>query len=260
MVSRELEKECVVVFDEAHNIDNVCIEALRCAQIDLIERRSGARPPARPPAHPPACSGTASQVGACSLRRLLARDAPSGTAQHSMHSTAQPCNPAPPAPPPPRVRHTVQHTDPPSPPSTSSLFPCPRSVNIRPRTLDGASRNLASLRREIERARTHDATRLRAEYDRLVAGLAAGDALGGGGAAGGAGAGGEDGTIGMLLANPVLPDDVLREAVPGNIRRAGTQRSAAQRSACSGSLVRSCLAAWQYGAAVLARGPPRPAS
>lgn len=27
MVSRELDKECVVVFDEAHNIDNVCIEA-----------------------------------------------------------------------------------------------------------------------------------------------------------------------------------------------------------------------------------------
>ena len=29
MVSRELEKECVVVFDEAHNIDNVCIEVWR---------------------------------------------------------------------------------------------------------------------------------------------------------------------------------------------------------------------------------------
>jgi DNA excision repair protein ERCC-2 len=28
MVSKELERECVVVFDEAHNIDNVCIEAL----------------------------------------------------------------------------------------------------------------------------------------------------------------------------------------------------------------------------------------
>ena len=27
-VSRELQKDCVVVFDEAHNIDNVCIEAL----------------------------------------------------------------------------------------------------------------------------------------------------------------------------------------------------------------------------------------
>lgn len=28
MVSRELEKECIVVFDEAHNIDNVCIEVV----------------------------------------------------------------------------------------------------------------------------------------------------------------------------------------------------------------------------------------
>lgn len=28
MVSRELEKECIVVFDEAHNIDNVCIEVI----------------------------------------------------------------------------------------------------------------------------------------------------------------------------------------------------------------------------------------
>ena len=30
MVSRELEKECIVVFDEAHNIDNVCIEVQPC--------------------------------------------------------------------------------------------------------------------------------------------------------------------------------------------------------------------------------------
>lgn len=28
LVSRELEQESIVVFDEAHNIDNVCIEAL----------------------------------------------------------------------------------------------------------------------------------------------------------------------------------------------------------------------------------------
>ena len=28
MVSKELERECVVVFDEAHNIDNVCIESM----------------------------------------------------------------------------------------------------------------------------------------------------------------------------------------------------------------------------------------
>ena len=31
MVTRDMERECIVVFDEAHNIDNVCIEALRCA-------------------------------------------------------------------------------------------------------------------------------------------------------------------------------------------------------------------------------------
>jgi DNA excision repair protein ERCC-2 len=27
-VSKELSKDCIVVFDEAHNIDNVCIESL----------------------------------------------------------------------------------------------------------------------------------------------------------------------------------------------------------------------------------------
>lgn len=33
-VSRELSKDCIVVFDEAHNIDNVCIESL---SIDITE-------------------------------------------------------------------------------------------------------------------------------------------------------------------------------------------------------------------------------
>lgn len=28
IISREMQRECIVVFDEAHNIDNVCIEAL----------------------------------------------------------------------------------------------------------------------------------------------------------------------------------------------------------------------------------------
>lgn len=32
LVSRELSKDSIVVFDEAHNIDNVCIESL---SIDL---------------------------------------------------------------------------------------------------------------------------------------------------------------------------------------------------------------------------------
>ncbi len=119
MVSRELERECVVVFDEAHNIDNVCIEAL--------------------------------------------------------------------------------------------------SVNLRPQTLDGATRNIGALNRAVSRAKQTDERRLRAEYDRLVAGLQSQGTLGSGGDADGGGGvtGGEE-----WLANPVIPADVLREAVPGNIRRA----------------------------------------
>ena len=109
LVSRELEKECVVVFDKAHNIDNVCIEAL--------------------------------------------------------------------------------------------------SVNLRQQTLDAAGRNITSLSGKIERAKQTDARKLREEYARLVDGLAQQGVLRRGG--------GED-----ALQNPVIPDDILREAVPGNIRRA----------------------------------------
>ncbi|XP_075105163.1 general transcription and DNA repair factor IIH helicase subunit XPD [Nicotiana tabacum] len=105
IISKEMERECVVVFDEAHNIDNVCIEAL--------------------------------------------------------------------------------------------------SVSVRKQTLEGATRNLSRMSQEIERLKATDAGRLRAEYNRLVEGLAqrlpAQDAW---------------------LANPALPDDIMKEAVPGNIRRA----------------------------------------
>lgn len=115
MVSRELEKECVVVFDEAHNIDNVCIEAL--------------------------------------------------------------------------------------------------SVNLRQQTLDAAGRNIGRLRAAIERVKSTDAARLRNEYTRLVSGLQQQGAL-------------PQPSRSPLpssddtLANPALPEDILREAVPGNIRRA----------------------------------------
>ncbi|XP_075089982.1 general transcription and DNA repair factor IIH helicase subunit XPD-like [Nicotiana tabacum] len=105
IISKEMERECVVVFDEAHNIDNVCIEAL--------------------------------------------------------------------------------------------------SVSVRKQTLEGATRNLSRMSQEIERLKATDAGRLRAEYNRLVEGLAqrlpAQD---------------------VWLANPALPDDIMKEAVPGNIRRA----------------------------------------
>lgn len=52
----------------------------------------------------------------------------------------------------------------------------------------------------IRRVKETDANRLRVEYEKLVRGLVSGGAL----------RGGED-----WLANPVLPDDIVRETVPG---------------------------------------------
>ena len=104
-------------------------------------------------------------------------------------------------------------------------------MNLRQQTLDGAGRNLASLRREIDRVKETDADRLKEEYRRLVAGLSIQGALPGAGTApvgGSSGAGGASTSAtatsvpetAQWLSNPVLPEDVLREAVPGNIRRA----------------------------------------
>ena len=106
-VSRELSKDCIVVFDEAHNIDNVCIESL---SIDLSED---------------------------SLRK--------------------------------------------------------------------ATRGATNLERKIEEMKSTDAEKLQNEYSKLVEGLQQAEQ-----------AREED----QFIANPVLPDDLLKEAVPGNIRRA----------------------------------------
>mmetsp|Transcript_27360 Transcript_27360/g.33406 ORF Transcript_27360/g.33406 Transcript_27360/m.33406 type:complete len:795 (-) Transcript_27360:280-2664(-) len=108
MVSKELEKECIVVFDEAHNIDNVCIEAL--------------------------------------------------------------------------------------------------SVNFNRRSLEAAAANVSKLNRLINTEKEADQARLNAEYQALVEGLTASGAI--------------DATAADVLGNPVLPDDILDEAVPGNIRKA----------------------------------------
>uniref|UniRef100_A0A6N2KWV5 DNA 5'-3' helicase n=1 Tax=Salix viminalis TaxID=40686 RepID=A0A6N2KWV5_SALVM len=60
-------------------------------------------------------------------------------------------------------------------------------------------------RRLTGRFKATDANRLRDEYKRLVNGLALSGNLPG---------------SDSWLSNPALPDDILREAVPGNIRRA----------------------------------------
>ncbi|KAI9683373.1 MAG: DNA-dependent ATPase of the nucleotide excision repair factor 4 complex [Trizodia sp. TS-e1964] len=106
-VSKELSKDCIVVFDEAHNIDNVCIESL---SIDITEE---------------------------SLRK--------------------------------------------------------------------ATRGANNLEKKIAELKSSDAQKLQSEYSKLVAGLKEADE-----------ARQED----TFMANPALPDDLLKEAVPGNIRRA----------------------------------------
>lgn len=106
LVSKEIEKESIIVFDEAHNIDNICIEAL--------------------------------------------------------------------------------------------------SVTLDARIIRASMNNVKRLERDVIRMEETNAERLRDEYKALVQGL------------------GAAGTIdsGSILASPVLPDDILREAVPGNIRKA----------------------------------------
>ncbi|KAF1840318.1 TFIIH basal transcription factor complex helicase-like protein subunit [Cucurbitaria berberidis CBS 394.84] len=106
-VSKELSKDCIVVFDEAHNIDNVCIESL---SIDLTED---------------------------SLRK--------------------------------------------------------------------ATKGVNNLDRKITEMKSTDAEKLQNEYAKLVEGLRAAD---------------EARNEEAFMANPALPDDLLTEAVPGNIRRA----------------------------------------
>lgn len=106
-VSKELSKDCIVVFDEAHNIDNVCIESL---SIDITED---------------------------SLRK--------------------------------------------------------------------AGHGASNLERKIDEMKSSDAEKLQNEYSKLVEGLKEAD---------------EARQEEQLMANPALPDDLLKEAVPGNIRRA----------------------------------------
>ncbi|KIM87071.1 hypothetical protein PILCRDRAFT_815531 [Piloderma croceum F 1598] len=107
-VSKEMSKDAIVVFDEAHNIDNVCIESL--------------------------------------------------------------------------------------------------SIDLTRPMLDSAARSVGKLGEKIEEIKQTDAAKLQDEYAKLVAGLqdATDDSVD------------ED----AFMTNPLLPDDLLKEAIPGNIRKA----------------------------------------
>ncbi|AOA62429.1 DNA repair protein [Komagataella phaffii CBS 7435] len=105
-VSKELSKESIVIFDEAHNIDNVCIESL--------------------------------------------------------------------------------------------------SLDLTNDTLKKASRGVNSLSKKVDEIKRIDSKKLQDEYERLVEGLRATES-----------SRNEE----LIMANPILPDDILTESIPGNIRR-----------------------------------------
>ncbi|KAL5529015.1 RAD15 [Sanghuangporus baumii] len=79
------------------------------------------------------------------------------------------------------------------------------SIDLTRPMLDSASRSVIKLGEKVEEIKINDASRLQDEYAKLVEGLQEADE-----------ARQED----MIMANPVLPDDLLKEAVPGNIRKA----------------------------------------
>eukprot|EP01133_Synstelium_polycarpum_P009158 gene9158-10747_t len=78
------------------------------------------------------------------------------------------------------------------------------SVNIDKKTLDNSSKNITKINSTIETIKKIDEKRLRAEYSKLVTGLARSSAS----------------QRDELHTDPVLPNDVIQEAVPGNIRKA----------------------------------------
>ncbi|KZC07639.1 TFIIH basal transcription factor complex helicase XPD subunit [Dufourea novaeangliae] len=79
------------------------------------------------------------------------------------------------------------------------------SVKINRRTLEKSSANIQLLEKTVAEMREDDVNKLKEEYERLVEGL-------------------KDAQVAretdIILANPVLPNEVLNEVVPGNIRNA----------------------------------------
>uniref|UniRef100_A0AAQ5XE03 General transcription and DNA repair factor IIH helicase subunit XPD n=1 Tax=Amphiprion ocellaris TaxID=80972 RepID=A0AAQ5XE03_AMPOC len=79
------------------------------------------------------------------------------------------------------------------------------SVNITRRTLDRCQNNVDTLQNTIQKIKETDAAKLREEYRRLVEGLKEANVAR---------------ETDIYLSNPVLPDEILKEAVPGTIRTA----------------------------------------
>lgn len=79
------------------------------------------------------------------------------------------------------------------------------SVKISRKNIDSGAQNVGLLERTIQELKEKDEEKLKEEYQRLVEGLREANIAR---------------ETDVVLANPILPDEVLQEAVPGNIRMA----------------------------------------
>ena len=79
------------------------------------------------------------------------------------------------------------------------------SINFRLGTLEAASRNVVRMQAELSQLKKSNSQRLQEEYQRLVQGLTHSGSLS---------------TADEIPANPLLPADILQQAVPGSLRRA----------------------------------------
>ncbi|XP_069769275.1 general transcription and DNA repair factor IIH helicase subunit XPD isoform X3 [Narcine bancroftii] len=79
------------------------------------------------------------------------------------------------------------------------------SVNISRRTLDQCQNNIEMLQKTIQHLKETDAAKLKEEYRQLVEGLKEAHVAR---------------ETDVYLANPVLPDEILQESIPGSIRTA----------------------------------------
>lgn len=79
------------------------------------------------------------------------------------------------------------------------------SININKRTLERCQHNIQVLEKTINDMKETNSKKLKEEYHRLVEGL-------------------KDASVArdtdIILSNPILPDEILKESVPGNIRNA----------------------------------------
>ncbi|GFR75762.1 TFIIH basal transcription factor complex helicase XPD subunit-like [Elysia marginata] len=79
------------------------------------------------------------------------------------------------------------------------------SVKITRRTIDKCNQNIEDLSKQIRSIKEVDENRLKNEYRRMVEGLRETNVAR---------------ETDMILANPVIPDEILQEAIPGSIRNA----------------------------------------